>query len=101
MTAPARIAYAAPNVYRLDPYVRDERGRFAPAPAVTPAPIALLEATAVVVVEDLDDQRPADDSDDVRVLYNGSTFVSGAATSWRVRVVREAPGQYRVVYDET
>lgn len=86
MTAPQRIVYAARNAYRLDPYVRDEGGRFAPKPATTLPPIATLEA-----------------SGDVRVLANGAVRVGSDPDNrcyWAVRVVREEGGAYRVVYLE-
>lgn len=86
MTAPTRIVYGPRNAYRLDPYVRDLAGRFAPKPAATPPPVADLVAAAVAVVD----------------LTNGNmaAWTSGPDEScrWTVRVVREDDGSHRVVY---
>lgn len=91
MTAPTRIIYGPRNVYALDPYVRDNAGRFAPRPPVTPAPIQLLEDTA--------EAQPAA----VRVLYGGAMLVcddTDGRNRWRVRTVREDDGSFRVIYLE-
>lgn len=44
-----RCAYSTGTaLYRLDPYTRDERGRFVPKPDVPPAPLALLTGAQTV-----------------------------------------------------
>lgn len=89
MTAPARIVYGPRNTYRLDPYVRDTAGRFAPKPATTPPPVEAIEATGRVVVED----------DTVRWLYNDTVVVCddpAGGNRWRVRVIIDTDGSARV-----
>lgn len=86
MSAPTRIVYGPRNVYRLDPYVRDAGGRFAPAPPVTPPPVELLT-----------------DSPDARVeyLYGGAMIRcddTAGRNHFTVRVIREDDGSHRVVY---
>lgn len=91
MTAPTRIVYGARNVYALDPYVRDTAGRFAPRPAVTPAPLQLVEDQADV------------DGGNVRVLHGGALLICddvAARNVWRVRTIREEDGTFRVLYLE-
>ena len=85
MTAPTRVVLTDGNAYRLDPYVRDEGGRFALKPTVPLPPLQLLE-----------------ESGQVRVLANGAVTVSGDPDNrnyWRVRCVRESDGGYRVLYE--
>lgn len=86
MTAPTRIVYGPRNVYRLDPYVRDLGGRFAPHPPATPPPVVDLVAGAVTVVD--------------LTNGNGGAWTSGPdpACCWTVRVVREDDGTHRVIY---
>jgi len=86
VSAPVRIAYGERNAYRLDPYVRDTSGRFAPKPATPPPPIQDLEASA-----------------HIRVLANGAVSIgrdTDARNYWKVRVVREDDGTHRVIYLE-
>jgi hypothetical protein len=85
VTAPTRIVYGPRNTYRLDPYVRDAGGRFAPAPTTPPPPVADLVAGAVRI--DLTNG-------------NGGAWSSGPdpACHWTVRVVREDDGSHRVIY---
>lgn len=85
MTAPARIVYAARNTYRLDPYVRDTAGRFAPKPATTPPPIAVLESSGTV-----------------RSEANGAVLIGPGddRNRWTVRCVRDEDGTFRVIYLE-
>lgn len=84
MTAPTRIVYGERNTYRLDPYVRDVAGRFAPKPATEPAPLAVLIESGVV-----------------QYLHGGALIIEQNPDSrnrWTVRVVREDDGSHRVVY---
>ena len=87
MTAPTRVVQADGRAYAVDPYVRDERGRFADHPTAPLPPLQLLEAAAdVVELVDLSNG-------------NGAAWSTGRdATSYcRVRVIREG-GAYRVIY---
>lgn len=86
MTAPARLVHTDRADYLLDPYVRDEGGRFATKPLAPPAPIRVLE-----------------ESGTVQVLANGAMLVSSdpdRPNYWRVRCIKEGDGAYRVVYLE-
>lgn len=83
MTAPTRIAYGPRNTYRLDPYVRDVAGRFAPAPEVTPPPVQLIVDSAVTVES----------------LHGGALVRCddpAGANRWTVRVIRQHDGSHRV-----
>lgn len=90
MTAPLRVIHADRRAYALDPYVRDARGRFADHPTAPLPPLQLLE----------------DAADRVEVIDlssgNGVAWSSGpdAACAFRVRVIREEGGAYRVIYLE-
>lgn len=85
MTAPERIAVTASGTYVLDPYVRDQRGRFADHPTQPLPPLADLEAVAVC--------RDVSGG-------NGVAWTTGSdpATTWRVRTIREEDGRFRVLY---
>jgi hypothetical protein len=84
VTAPERIVYGRRNTYRLDPYVRDAVGRFAPKPTEPLPPLQVLEAAG-----------------DVRTLYDGRVFVApDGSTTWRVRTIRDDDGSFRVLYLE-
>jgi hypothetical protein len=87
VTAPTRIVYAARNAYRLDPYVRDAAGKFAPHPAEPLAPLELLEASADRI--DLSGG-------------NGVAWTCGPETGchYRVRTIREEDGSFRIIYLE-
>lgn len=91
MSAPTRVVHAGRRAYAMDPYVRDERGRFADHPTLPLPPLQLLEDAADrVVVIDLTNG-------------NGAAFTTGPdpACSFRVRVIREEGGAYRVLYIES
>ena len=87
MSAPTRVVHTRRAAYALDPYVRDARGRFADHPTLPLEPIAQLEDAA----ERIDISGG-----------NGVAFTTGpdASCYFRVRVVREEGGAYRVIYLE-
>jgi hypothetical protein len=71
----------------MDPYVRDEGGRFAPKPTEPLPPLRVLEAQA----------------SSVQVLANGAVITSADTAGrnyWRVRCIREEDGSFRVLYLE-
>lgn len=82
-----RVVHANRRLYALDPYVRDERGRFADQPTQPLPPLQLLEEAADRI--DLTNG-------------NGAAFTSGPDPScvFRVRTMREQGGSFRVVYIE-
>lgn len=90
MSAPTRVVHTGRKAYAVDPYVRDEGGRFANHPTAPLPPLQLLE----------------DAADRVQVIDlsngNGAAFTTGGDPSctFRVRVIREEGGAYRVVYLE-
>lgn len=87
MSAPTRVVHADGGAYAIDPYVRDQRGRFADHPTAPLPPLQLLEAAADrVEVIDL-------------TQGNGGAWTTGPdpACYCRVRVVREGAA-YRVIY---
>lgn len=90
MSAPHRVIEAGRQVYAVDPYVRDGRGRFADHPTAPLPPLQLLEASA----------------DRVRVIDlsngNGAAWTTGGdpACTFRVRVIREEGGAFQVLYLE-
>lgn len=57
------------TLYKIDPFYRDERGRFIPKPAILPAPLADLPAHRVI-------RRGA-----------GKTTATAEAIIWSVRCV--------------
>lgn len=87
MSQPTRVIQTARDVYAVDPYVRDEGGRFATKPLAPPPPLRLLEDQAQRI--DL-------------TQGNMAAWTTGPDSSccWRVRVVRESDGGYRVLYLE-
>lgn len=97
MTAPTRVVYGPRNTYRLDPYVRDVGGRFAPKPATTPPPVEVIAAQGQVVVVDQVDE--VDEAATVRRLFGGAVSVCddpAGRNRWRVRVIRLDDGTHRV-----
>lgn len=86
MSAPVRVIVADRSTYRLDPYVRDIAGRFAPKPKEDPPPLALLVDLGVV-----------------QYLHGGALIIEQDTTGrnhWRVRTIRDEDGTFRVLYLE-
>jgi hypothetical protein len=79
----AAAEYAQPNTFRLDPYFRDEAGKFVRKPEIMPAPVA-----AVIDVSG----------------GNKAVFISAdplCPNYWRVRCVKTDNGTWRVVYEDS
>ena len=75
----AEAEYTQPNRFKLDPYFRDEIGRFVSKPDVMPR--------AAVIA-----------------LANDTVFISSDPDNpnyWRVRCVKTDNGKWRVIYEDS